>query len=297
MRTLGYLIGRNTKLFFKDKGTLFTAMVAPLILLLLFITFLGKVYEDSFHSSVPSNIDVPESIIDGFVGGWLFSSLLAVCCVTVAFSANMIMVQDKVTGARDDITIAPVKRSVIGLSYYVSTALITGIICYITTAVGFIYLSQVGWYLSTQDALLVIVDVFIMVLFGTAFSSLVCFFLTSQGGIAAVSTIISAAYGFVCGAYMPIAQFSESIQNFITCLPGTYGTVLLHKHLMGGSLMEMEEEYFPKEVVDVIKDGFDNNLYFMDNKVEIWQMYLVLVGTIVILVGLYVIFNILKKRG
>ena len=48
MRDLKALVKRDTKLFFKDKGLFFTSMVTPLILLLLYVTFLGKVYKDSF---------------------------------------------------------------------------------------------------------------------------------------------------------------------------------------------------------------------------------------------------------
>lgn len=299
MTSFIYLVKRNTKLFFKDKGTFFTSLIAPLILLLLFVTFLGNVYRDSFHSCIPDTIEVPETIIEGFVGGWLLSSLLAVCCVTIAFCANMIMVQDKVTGARGDLTIAPVKASVLGLSYYISTAVVTGIICYITTGVGLLYLWQVGWYLSAADVGYIFLDVTLIVLFGTALSSVVCFFLKSQGGISAVGTIVSACYGFLCGAYMPISQFSEGVQKFISFLPGTYGTGLLHNHFMGGVLKKMEAEYFPKEVVDVMREGFDNYLYFMDNRVEMNQMYLILCITVLVLIGAYVLMNLSAraKRG
>ena len=41
MKVLQILIKRNTKLFFKDKGMLITALITPLILLLLYATFLG----------------------------------------------------------------------------------------------------------------------------------------------------------------------------------------------------------------------------------------------------------------
>lgn len=85
---------------------------------MLFITFLGNVYRDSFLSCIPEGLTVPDSLTQGFVGGWLMSSLLAVCCVTVAFSANMIMVQDRVTGAAGDFSVTPVKRSVMSLGYY-----------------------------------------------------------------------------------------------------------------------------------------------------------------------------------
>lgn len=58
MSALGYLIRRNTKLFFKDRGVFFTSLIAPLILLLLFITFLGTVYRDSFHACIPVGVQI-----------------------------------------------------------------------------------------------------------------------------------------------------------------------------------------------------------------------------------------------
>lgn len=296
MKTLSILIRRNTKLFFQDKGTFFTALVAPLILLLLFVTFLGNVYVDSFESCIPDGMTVADKLADGFVGGWLLSSLLAVCCVTVAFSANMIMVQDKVSGIRGDITISPVKSSILGLSYYISTALVTGIICLVATGIGFIYLSQVGWYLSAGDMLSILLDVVLLVLFGTALSSVICAFIKNQGGVTAVTTIVSAAYGFLCGAYMPISSFSDGIQSFIKFLPGTYGTSLLHNHYMRGCFAEMADEGFPAEAINQMKESFDNSLYMNDTLVGMGQCYLIVGIAIVALVVLYLVINKLKKN-
>lgn len=47
------LIYRNTKLFFKDKGMFVTALITPMILLVLYATFLGEIFEDSFSSAIP----------------------------------------------------------------------------------------------------------------------------------------------------------------------------------------------------------------------------------------------------
>ena len=49
MNSLSFLIKRNIKLFFKDKGVFFTSLITPLILLVLYVTFLGNVYKDSFY--------------------------------------------------------------------------------------------------------------------------------------------------------------------------------------------------------------------------------------------------------
>ena len=42
------------KLFFKDKGMFFTSLITPVILLVLYATFLAKVYRDSFAAAMPA---------------------------------------------------------------------------------------------------------------------------------------------------------------------------------------------------------------------------------------------------
>ncbi len=292
------LIKRNVKLFFKDKGTFFTAMISPLILLLLFVTFLGNVYRDSLTAAIPIGFAVSKSVQEGFVGGWLFSSLLATSCVTVAFCSNMVMVEDRSRGTRNDLTITPVKFSILALGYYLATALTTLIVCFVALGIGFVYLAVVGWYLSVAEVLLVCLDVFLLVVFGTALSSVVVFFLSTQGQIGAVGSIVSSCYGFVCGAYMPISQFSDGIQTLIACLPGTYGTGLLRRHFMGGALRAMADEGLPQEVIDGMMDAFDNRIYFFDHAVETPIMYTVLGITIAVLIVAYILLNrFLRKRA
>lgn len=289
MKSLNALILRNINLFFKDRGLFFSALITPLILLVLYATFLGNTYRSSFLSALPEGFTVSDDLINGLVGGQLISSLLAVCCVTVAFCSNMLMVQDKVTGARQDLTVTPVKRSVLALGYYIATAVSTLIIFLITACAGFLYLAKVGWYLSATDILLIFADVFLLVLFGTALSSIINVFLTTQGQMSAVGTLVSAGYGFLCGAYMPISNFSDGLQKVLSFLPGTYGTSLLRNHAMRGVFAEMAENGFPAEVVEGIKDSLDCNLYFFDHTVELGTMYCILGGAAVAVIVAYVL--------
>ncbi|MDD7429836.1 MAG: ABC transporter permease [Oscillospiraceae bacterium] len=295
MTGLGNLIKRNCRLFFKDKGMFFTSLITPIILLVLYATFLANVYKSSFMSALPEGFVDAENIIDKTVAGQLFSSLLAVCCITVAFCSNMLMVQDKVNGVRKDLTVTPVKRSVLALSYYVSTAFSTLIVCFGAAAACFIYIANIGWYMSAEDVLMILGDIFLLVMFGTALSSIVNSFLTSQGQISAVGTVVSAGYGFICGAYMPISQFGEGLQKVLSFLPGTYGTSLLKNHAMRGVFEEMTDIGFPEEIVEAIKDSVDCNLYFFDNKVETGDMCLILAIADVVLIGVYIILNMLKS--
>lgn len=296
MSTLNNLIKRNVKLFFKDKGMLFTSLVTPLILLVLYVTFLGNVYRSSFTANVPEFIQIDDSLINGLVGGQLVSSLLSVSCITVAFCSNFLMVQDKVSGVKKDMDITPVRKSVLALSYYISTFISTFIICLIAMGGGFIYLACTGWYLSLGDVLLVILDTFLLVLFGTALSSIVNYFLTSQGQISAVGTIVSACYGFICGAYMPISQFSSFLQKLLSFLPGTYGTSLFRNHCINGVFREMSASNYPSELINGFKDTVDCNVYFFENRVSIPSMYIYILVADIVLIGVYIFLNYFKNK-
>lgn len=295
MSALHALVKRNTKLFFKDKGMFFTSLITPVILLVLYGSFLGGVYEDTFRGVLEGfGAPVSDRLLGGCVGGELASSLLAVCCVTVAFCSNMLMVQDKVSGARHDLTITPVRSGTLALGYYIATLLSTLLVCYVAAGVCLLYLAKVGWYLTGGDVLCLLLDVLLLVLFGTALSSIINHFLSSQGQISAVGTIVSAGYGFLCGAYMPISQFSEGLQKLISFLPGTYGTSLLRNHALRGVFGEMETQGFPAEAVETIRDAVDCNLYFFGDRVEPGAMYAVLGGAVVVLIAVYVLLNVLR---
>ena len=283
-------------MFFKDKAMFFTSLITPIILLVLYTTFLGKVYRDSFMSNMPEGFNIPESIVNGTVSGQLFSSLLAVSCVTVAFCANMLMVTDKVTGARKDFCITPVKRSTLAMSYYVGTLITTLIVSIVGTIACFIYIAISGWYMSVADVFLILLDIIMLTVFGTALSSIINIFLSSQGQISAVGTVVSSGYGFICGAYMPISQFGAVLQNILAFLPGTYGTSLLKNHALRGVYREMSTQGFPPEVIEGIKDSIDCNVYFFNHKVGVGAMYGIMIGSIVLLLGVYVLINYLRKE-
>lgn len=297
MTGLSALIKRNIKLYFRDKGMFFSSLITPIILLILFVTFLGSIYRDSFASALSAaGINADAALIDGCVGGQLISSLLAVTCITVAFCSNLIMIKDKTSGARRDLTVSPLHLSTLGFSYYLASLISTLIINLTAAAASLAYLAFVGWYLSAADVLLLILDVFLLTMFGTALSSCVNFFLSSDGQASAVGTIVSAGYGFICGAYMPVSNFSPVLQKILSFLPGTYGTVLLRNHAMRGAFRQMTKDGIPQEVIEKICDSVDCNLYFFGEKVSVSAMYMVLCASILLFIGIYIAVNLIKEK-
>ena len=297
MRTFLALTKRHIKVFFKDKGLFFSSLITPIILLVLYSTFLAKVYKDSFIQGL-GGFEIDEKLIDGTVAAQLFSSLLAVSCVTVAFCSNIIMIQDKNDGIRSDFIVSPVRKSTMGLSYFAASLLSTLIVSFTATIACFIYISIKNcWYMSFADVMLIMVDVVLLTTFGTALSSIVNVFLTTNGQAQAVGTIVSAGYGFLCVAYMPIKSFGDGLRNALMFLPGTYGTSLIRNHSLNGVFAEMESVGFPPEAMNGIKESIDCRLSFFGTNVEQWVMYIVLIGSVVLLIGIYVLLNILKSEA
>lgn len=296
MRRMWELVFRNTKMYFKDMGMFLTSLITPAILLILFMTFLGSIYKNSFVSAIPNGLEVSDKLINGLVAGQLSSAMLATSCVTVAFCSNLLMVQDRANGTRKDLIVSPIKKTTLGLSYFLASILSTLIVNLAATMICFIYIGCTGWFLSVGEAILAILDVILLTLFGVSLASCINYFLNTQGQAGAVGTIVSSCYGFVCGAYMPISSYGKGLQNFMAFLPGTYGTSLIRNHMMNGALDSLSEQ-LPSEAIKAMKDSVDVNLYFFDNSVEVWQMYLILLSFIVLFIALYLVFvKFIRRR-
>lgn len=296
MKQFCALVQRNCRLFFKDKGMFFTSLITPLILLVLYATFLAEVYRDSFVSALPTGFAIDDTLLNGTVGCQLLSSLLAVCCITVSFCSNLLMVQDKVSGAAKDLNMTPTKPSMLAIGYFAASAVTTLLICDVTLLAGLLYLAVLGWTLSAADILVLLSDVLLLVLFGTSLSSLINCNLSTNGQASAVGTIVSSGYGFLCGAYMPISNFSDGLQTVMSFLPGTYGTALLRNHTLRGVYEEMSVVGIPGEVIESIKDSIDCNLYFFGHKVETGMMLLILSASVLLLTAGYVLLQYLKQK-
>ena len=296
MRTFITLVNRNRKLFFRDKGMLLSSLITPIILIVLYATFLAKVYKDSFTTNLPVVVDISEKLINGTVAGQLAAALLAVSCVTVTFCVNLTMVQDRALGVRKDFDVSPIRKPMVYLGYFFSTVQNSLMVNLLALVLCLGYIGIMGWYLTVMDVALLILDLLILVLFGAVLSSIVCYPLKTQGQMSAVGTIVSAGYGFVCGAYMPISNFGEGLQRVMSYLPGTYGTALIKNHMLRGVFAEMETKGFQVEVVNGIATSLDCNPTFQGNVVEPEYMMLIMIGTVVLLGGLYFMITALPEK-
>lgn len=295
MKKIINLTIRNIKVYFSDKGMFFTSLITPAILLVLYSTFLANAYKDAFISSIPDGIEISSKLLNGLVSGQLVGSLLSVSCITVAFCSNMLMVQDKANGNIKDLIITPTDNKTVAISYFLATFISTLIVNLFALGLCFIYIAINGWFMNIMDILLIVLNVVLLTLFGCILSSIINSFLSTQGQISAVSSIVSSMYGFIAGAYMPMSQFGIVLRNALLFLPTTYGTVLMKNSVMTSSFRELEK-IIPNDAINILKESTDIRLIFNDNVVSISTMYFIVITTIIVLFITYILQHLLFKN-
>lgn len=295
MKKIINLTIRNIKVYFSDKGMFFTSLITPAILLVLYSTFLANVYRDSFMTSIPDGIEISSKLLNSLVNGQLVGSLLSVSCITVAFCSNMLMVQDKANGIIKDLIITPTDKRMLAISYFLASFISTLIVNLFALVLCLLYTAINGSFINAFDILLIVLNVVSLTLFGCVLSSLINSFLSTQGQISAVGSIVSSMYGFIAGAYMPMSQFGTGLRNALLFLPTTYGTALMKNSVMASTFRELEK-IIPSDLINSLKESIDVRLIFNTNVISTSTMYFIVFATIIVLFVIYILQNILSKN-
>lgn len=265
---LGYTVRRCAGVFFKDGLSVFLALLAPIIVFLLYVLFLGDMQSDALQEYFPAGM-ADERAVSAFVDSWMIAGVLGTACITVSFSANNIMVGDRERGVVNDFIAAPMKKSVLLGAYFVFNFLVTAAICTIVFFIGLIYLAAThSFYMSAAD----VFSAFGTILYGSLSATLisvpVCASFKTQGALGGFSGIVSAAIGFLIGAYMPLSTFPSWIENAAAVLPGTHISGLFRNFFMSGALENLTAG-MPDAVANSIAESFSMKFLFFGDKVGV----------------------------
>lgn len=268
---LGYLVRRALGVFLKDKLSVFLALLSPLIVLVLYIFFLGDLQTDSLLAYFPAGT-VDESAAQAFVDSWMIAGVLGTATITVSFSANSVMVGDRERGVLGDFLAAPVKKSVLIGGYFVFNFVVTVVICTVVFLIGLVYLAASGsFFMSAADVFAALGTVLFAALSATLISVLVCAAFPTQGALGGFVGIVSAAIGFLIGAYMPLGTFPDGVEYAAGVLPGTHAAGLFRNFFMRGALKNLTAG-LPAGVSDEIAESFSMTFGFFGAEADIAVM-------------------------
>lgn len=297
MNMLLCMVSRNLKIFLKDKANIFFSLLCPLIVLALYVLFLGKIQVDNLNAALAEmNVSGAESAVQAFCDSWMLAGALSSACITVPLCACGVMVQDKRRGIVNDLAASPVPAWLAPASYFLSVAAAGLVICTGVMLLAFGWLAVSGsWCLSVADVFAAFGVMVLSVVSSSALLVFVVGFLKSEGAFTGVNVILGTVVGFLIGAYMPLSMFPEGIQYFTAFIPGTHSAALMRNFIMGGALDEIAALSSP-EFAAGLSEEFSFELNFFGNAVPPAVMAAVVAGAAVLFSGLIFLTRALAAR-
>lgn len=243
IRGLMGLIKRNILVYANNKGAVFFSMLTPIIILVLYLLFLKNSFLSSINNAAAGLGDlVMQKDIEKFVNGLLLTGIISSALITIPYNALETMVKDREDKVFYDMISTPVKRSGIILSYFLAAVVSAFLQTLIVLVCGLGILAVNGnMYYKASDIAALIGVILLGTISSTAVFAFIMMFFKNMGTCSAFMGIISAVSGFVVGAYLPLSEFSKSIQNICNLIPATCVTVLVRNGLTGGVLRHIDE--------------------------------------------------------
>ncbi len=290
MKDFKGLTKRNLLVFFKDKQTIVFSLLTSIIVLVLYLLFLKNSFVDAMNSSLNEypglNTLISSDETDMFANLFLLTGILGSAMITVPYNCLTLLVRDKENKVDYDVLATPVKRGKIVLSYFASAALSSIILNGIILAIGLVVIGMQG---SLYMDAIQILGVFGVVALGsvsaTAIFMIVVLLFKSTSASGAFFGMLSAASGFVIGAYIPLSQFSKEVQTVCNIFPASQVTIVLRNALMNGILGHMDESIGGLDdgmFVSSMKDLFSFKARFLDNTFDVKTMLIYISIAIVV---------------
>ena len=261
MRGILGLIKRNLLLFFKDWQSILFSLLTSIIVLVLYLLFLKGTFVSAMQSAMEQYPGlasmVPQKDIAMFANLFLLSGILGSAMISVPFSCITVVVKDRANKVDYDILATPMKRGQIIFAYFVSAVLTSTLLTDIILAVGLIGIRMQGnMYLNISQ----VVKAFSIVALGSISASaifmIIVLFFKTVSACEAFFGILSAASGFVIGAYIPISQFSNEVQTVCNLFPASQITIMLRNILLNGLL----------EHINTSLQGVDQGMFVLSLK-------------------------------
>ena len=233
---------RNLLIYFKDKLAILFSLLTSIIVFVLYLLFLKGTFVDALTGTMNGleNI-VKSSDIDMFVNGILLSGILGSAMITVPYTCLQTIVKDRESGVDSDICATPLKRWKIILSYFTSSSFCSFIMTSAILTVGLAVLSFMGDLHITAAKILASYGLMLLgSVSSTALFMLVLLFFRTSSASTAFFGILSAASGFVIGAYIPLSQFSGGVQTFCNLFPASHITSLIKNIILSGIADEID---------------------------------------------------------
>ncbi|MBN2605134.1 MAG: ABC transporter permease [Bacilli bacterium] len=245
MSILFQLVIRNTRLYLRDKATVFFSFLSVIIIILMYVLFLGKMQQDNLADNF-AGVDG----IDWLVSSWIMAGIVTVSSVTVPLSAIGTLINDRSTGVLNDFYTSPVNRNLLALSYLISAWFIAFIMVGFNFIIGQIYvLSTGGELLGLLPTLKMLGAIIISIMSFSSMFFYIALFMKTANSFSTLATLVGTFIGFLGGIYIPIGVLGKNVQAVMNVLPSAHSVTLIRNIYMEGAIAKVFE-HAPQEAYD-----------------------------------------------
>jgi len=259
------LAKRIILLFFRDKANVFFSLLAVLIIIGLYVLFLG----DMMVQGLEAQLGFHSNMIAVTMASITLAGMIAVTSVTSCMGAMGISIEDKEVAAKDFLT-SPASRSKITLGYILGSASIGLILTIIALALCVVYIVSKGGNIpSATDMALLLMTSVLSVLCGISMVYFFCSFVKTSNAFSAISTVIGTLIGFLMGIYIPIGNFPNAVQWVIKCFPMSHAASMFRLLLADRELADLFSGA-PPEVLEQFRELFGIVFVYGDQTSTFW---------------------------
>lgn len=250
------LVKRNIKIYLRDPLAVFFSFLSTIILMMIYILFLGNVGGDELGAILTNNE------MKFLIYSQMMAGIIVLNTLTIPLGNLGSIVTDFEQNKMDAFMVTPVKRYKIILGYYVASLLITLVLSIVFWIIAVIVLGLVtGIFFPFKIIITIIPIILLFVLISTSFMILLTTFIKSVNAFGAVSGIFGSLIGFVSGIYIPLSSSSPQIlRNISSVIPFSHMTIWVKGILLEPSYQTiLDKTNNNQAVIDGVKDGFGAN--------------------------------------
>lgn len=233
-RVVASLAGRNLRLYFRDRLSVFFSLLQALILFVLYVLFLANLQVQGIEGAAPQ---LDDGVVRGFVDAWMFAGIVAVTAMTTPLGALSVIVDDRAAGRFKDFLVSPIRRAELVTGYLVAGLVVGLLMSLLVELVGLFYLWLVdGVTLPFGDVAATFGWAALSVLMYAAIWSFLLAFLRSPGAVGGLAGGIGTVLAFAAGAYIAVGLFPDAVRHVLSALPFAQAAMLVRLRFVDGPL-------------------------------------------------------------
>ncbi|HOA15400.1 MAG TPA: ABC transporter permease [Bacillota bacterium] len=243
------IAGRNIRLFFRDKTSVFFSFLSVIIIIGLYVLFLG----DTTIQSLANRVSDPRKA-KFFADTWIMAGVLVANAITSTLGALEVLVNDEHKGIVKDFMVSPVKRWQLVLGYVLSTWVVGAATGLVMFAISQAYIVLRGGDMITlANAARAVGLILLNVLAFSSFNFLIVSFIKTNAAFSTFSTLVGTLIGFVTGVYVPIGVLPGFLQKLILMVPATHGASAMRQLYMDASIAQVGREMPPEVLAEFLR--------------------------------------------